>query len=415
MNSKKQEYNIISKCRISNSKNINNILNLGDQPLANSFKERKEDIDKKFPLSISYCHDSSLVQLNETVAKEILFNKYLWITGTSLTTKHYIESFVENAIKNTNIKKNDFILEIASNDGSLLKTFMNKGYQNILGVDPAKNLAKKANENGVKTLPEFWNFSLALEIIKKYNSVKLLIARNVIPHVSDLIDVIRGIELILRKDGTGIIEFHSASKIQQELHYDSIYHEHLCYFSIKSISYLLNKFNLYPFHIEKSPISGGSLVIYFSKEKKSKSKELEEATNYEDINKINTYNSWLNFADKVYKHRQNTKNILKNFNTKKIIGFGSSARSQTYLNFCGINFNTISAIIDNNPFKQNLYSPGSSIPVISFEKGMSMSPDIIIILAWNFKNEIINACLKNNFAGKFLIPFPSDLKIIAGK
>ena len=108
MNLKKQEYNIISKCRISNSKNINNILNLGDQPLANSFKERKEDIDRKFPLSISYCHDSSLVQLNETVAKEILFDEYLWITGTSLVTKDYIESFVENAINNTNIKKNDY-------------------------------------------------------------------------------------------------------------------------------------------------------------------------------------------------------------------------------------------------------------------------------------------------------------------
>ena len=149
MNLKKQGYNIVSNCRISNSKNINNILNFGEQPLANSFKERKDDIDKKFPLSISYCHDSSLVQLNETVEKEILFDKYLWTTGTSLTTKSYIKSFIKNVIRNTNINKNDFILEIASNDGTLLKTFIQKGYKNILGVDPAKNLAKKANDNGV--------------------------------------------------------------------------------------------------------------------------------------------------------------------------------------------------------------------------------------------------------------------------
>ena len=415
MNLKKQGYNTVSNCRISNSKNINNIINFGEQPLANSFKEKKDDIDKKFPLSISYCHDSSLVQLNETVKKEILFDKYLWTTGTSLTTKSYIKSFIKNVIRNTNINKNDFILEIASNDGTLLKTFVKKGYNNILGVDPAKNLAKKANDNGVKTLSNFWDFSLASTIVKKYNYAKLLIARNVIPHVSDLIDVIKGIELILRKDGVGIIEFHSATKIQQELHYDSIYHEHLCYFSIKSISFLLNKFNLYPFHVEKSPISGGSLVIYFSKEKKSKTKELEEAINYEDVNKINNFNSWLNFADRVHKHRLNTKNILGNLNTKKIIGFGSSARSQTYLNFCGIDFNTISAIIDNNPYKQNLYSPGSSIPVVSFAKGMFMSPDIIIILAWNFKDEIIKACLNNNFIGKFLIPFPYDIRLVSGK
>ena len=213
----------------------------------------------------------------------------------------------------------------------------------------------------------------------------------------------------------GIIEFHNASKIQEELHYDSIYHEHLCYFSIKSISILLNKFNLYPFHIEESPISGGSLVIYFSKEKKTKTKHLEQAIIYEEKNKINTYSSWLKFAEKVYQHRLDTNNMLKNLNSKRIIGFGSSARSQTFLNFCGIDFNTIRAIIDNNPYKQNLYSPGSSIPVVNFTEGMAISPDIIMILAWNFRKEIIDLCLKNKFAGKFLIPFPNDLKLIEAK
>ena len=411
MNIEKQ-YQIINKCRISDSKNIKKILNLGIHPLANSLKETRDKVEKIFPLSISYCSDSSLLQLNQTISKEILFEKYLWVTGTSLMTLKYIDLFVDRVIKNVRLKKNDYIVEIASNDGTLLKGFIKKGYNNVLGIDPAKNLSELANQSGIKTMPKFWTTSLASEIVKENDYANIIIARNVIPHVSDILDVISGIYFCLKEDGVGIIEFHDASIMQQELHYDYIYHEHLCYFSIQSLTYLLNQNKLYPFHIEKSPISGGSYVIYFTKHQKEKTRDLVNAISFDKNNKINDYNSWLNFASKTIDHQKQTINILKSLQGKKIVGFGSSARSQTYLNYCGIDYKQILTIIDNNSLKQNLYTPGSSIPIVSFEKGMSILPDIIFILAWNFKDEIIKQCNDYGFKGNYLIAFPKKIVLI---
>jgi len=217
-----------------------------------------------------------------------------------------------------------------------------------------------------------------------------------------------GIELILRKDGVGVIEFHDAGKIQTELHYDSIYHEHLCYFSIQSMTYLLNQFVLNPFHIEKSPISGGSWVIYFSKNKRKQSAKLEQAIIEENENKINHLSCWQGFARKVEAHRKETLEIINSLNGKKLVGFGSSARSQTYLNFCGIDNKQIDAIIDNNSLKQGFFAPGSSIPIVNFEQGMGMNPDLIFILAWNFRNEIAKECRSYGYQGEFFVPFPQE-------
>ena len=409
-----KKYEIITRCRISKSELID-VLHLGEQPLANSLKNNQKNSEEKFPLSISFCEDSSLLQLNETVDKEVLFDHYVWVTGTSKTTQRYANVFADRLISNLDLKQEDFIIEIASNDGTFLNPFLTKGYKNVLGVDPAKNIAEIANQSGINTLPEFWNSSLANQIVSDNGFAKVVFARNVMPHVSELLDVMAGIELILRKDGVGVIEFHDAGKILEELHYDSIYHEHLCYFSIQSMTYLLDRFALHPFHIEKSPISGGSKVIYFSKEKRQKSPELREAVIEENSNQVNELSSWQDFSKRTIKHRKETLDILESLNGKTIIGFGSSARSQTYLNYCGINSEQINAIIDNNPLKQGMYAPGSSIPIVDFEQGMALNPDLIFILAWNFRDEIVKQCKMYGYTGDFLVPFPNEPYFHNGK
>ena len=401
-------YKSIKKCRISNSSNLINILHLGDQPLANSLKDIQSGNEIKYPLSISFCEESSLLQLNETINKEILFNLYVWVTGTSAIARNYANIFSKRVIEIGDLNKEDLVVEIASNDGTFLKPFLNKGYSNVIGVDPAKNVADTANQQGIRTLPDFWSLSLAEEIVSTHGNARVVIARNVIPHVSELLDVIAGIELILKKDGVGVIEFHDAGKILMELHYDSIYHEHLYYFSIQSMTYLLNRFSLNPFHIEKSPISGGSWVIYFSKEKRKKSLVLQKAFIDENSNKVNHLSSWQDFAQRTNTHRKKTLDMLKSLNGKKVVGFGSSARSQTYLNYCGINNKQINAIIDSNQLKQGLFAPGSSIPIVNLEKGISMNPDFIFILAWNFRDEIVKLCRTSGYKGEFLIPFPKE-------
>jgi hypothetical protein len=404
----KRHFSTIKNCRISESNELIDILHLGDQPLANSLKKNQKGNEEKFPLSISFCEKSSLLQLNETIDKKILFNHYVWVTGTSQSAKNYSKAFAECLTLVASPEKDDLIIEIASNDGTFLKPLALKGFRNVLGVDPAKNIAEIANQNGINTLPEFWSSSLANQILNENGAAKVVFARNVIPHVSDLLDVIKGIEIVLKEDGVGIIEFHDAGKILKELHYDSIYHEHLCFFSIKSMTYLLNRFNLNPFHIEKSPISGGSWAIFFSKEKRQKSANLEKTIVLENKNKVNNLSSWKKFAKDSIAHRKKTLDIIESLNGKRIVGFGSSARSQTYLNYCGLNNGHIEAIIDNNKLKQGLFSPGSAIPIVNLKQGFELNPELIFILAWNFKDEIVNLCRASGYKGEFLLPFPKE-------
>ena len=410
---KKNNCVLIEECRISKSKDLTKVLDLGFQPLANSLKKKQFDKEDKYPLTLSFCEKSSLLQLNETIKKEILFDSYVWVTSTSSTAKNYSEDFYNNINQNIQLdKENDLIIEIASNDGTFLKPFMRNGFKKVLGVDPAQNISQLANKDNIKTINEYWSKDFADNLKKTHGSAKLVFARNVIPHVSELDSVVSGVESILDENGVGVFEIHDANIIFNELHYDSVYHEHLCYFTLKSITYLLNKFNLYPFEIKRSPISGGSFVIFFSKKKQPQSKALELEIANEEKTKINNANSWIKFATKVEKHKDEIKKIISSFSKKKIIGFGSSARSQTFLNFCGFDNNNLDLIIDNNPLKQNLYSPGTNIKIVNFENGIKSKPDAIFILAWNFKDEIINQCKSAGYQGNFIVPFPSIPKVL---
>jgi len=401
-------YKTINTCRISESGNLIKILDLGLQPLANSLKINADDLEEKFPLSISFCPESALVQLNETITKNVLFDQYVWVTGTSTVAKEYSKVFFQRVVMRAGLKQKDFVIEIASNDGTFLMPFISNGYTNIIGVDPAANIAEMANKIGINTLNEFWDMNISKKLVSEHGNAKVIFARNVIPHVEELLEVIAGIENALREDGVGIIEFHNVGGILEDTQYDSIYHEHLCYFSIKSMTYLLNRFRLFPFHIDISPISGGSYVIYFSKTKRESSKELKNLIQTEITNQVNDLDSWIQFAERTKKHKDKTLAILSSLKNKTIIGFGSSARSQTYLNYCGVTSKDIMAIIDNNPLKQGLFAPGSSIPILSFEQGMKKNPDLIFILAWNFKDEIIKECRNNGYEGEFLVPFPEE-------
>ena len=401
-------YENIQNCRISGSSNLIAILELGNQPLANALKKAPDETEDKFPLTLMYCPDSSLVQLKETIDKEVLFSDYTWVTGTSPSTRDYARLFFQRVVEVAKPDSDDLVIEIASNDGTFLIPFIECDYHNVLGIDPAKNIVREANQRGVRTLYRFWGKQVSEETVADFGNAKVVIARNVIPHVSELHDVIAGIEYALRDDGVGIIEFHYAGQILQELHYDSIYHEHLCYFSIKSITYLLNLYDLVPFRIDTSPISGGSYVIYFSKKKFQQSDNYLNLLEKENLFGVNEIQAWKKFAKACYEHKQKSIDIAGSFSSKIVLGFGASARSSTYLNFCGFDSTHIQAIIDNNPLKQGMYSPGTSIPIVSLERGMQMNPDLIFILAWNFRDEVVKECRINGYKGEFLVAFPNS-------
>lgn len=407
------KYRIITQCRVCESTDLASVLELGMQPLANSLKSGFSQPENKFPLTLLFCAKCSLAQLRETIDKEILFKKYLWVTGTSSTACSFANNFYSNVLAAGNPSKKDLIVEIASNDGTFLKPFRDSGY-NAFGVEPAENIAELANRNGVKTVHAFWNRETAGKIVEVHGNPKVIIARNVIPHVSDLHEVVDAFRFCLATDGTGVIEFHDAGIILDELHYDSIYHEHLCYFSIKTMGILLRQFGLEPFHLDYSPISGGGYIIYFSKKKRVPSAAYSDFTEKENRRQVNHRSSWEKFAENCREHKTRSKEILKSFVGKTIVGFGSSARSSTYLNFCGFTDADIRVIIDNNKLKQGLFSAGSSIPIVSMSEGLALKPDIIFVLAWNFLDEIIRLCKDHGYRGKFLVSFPRAPKILEG-
>ena len=410
----KQIFETIHSCRACGYDCLVDILDLGRQPLANSLVKHQNDPPQKFPLSTAFCPRCSLFQLKETIPKEILFDHYVWVTGTAKGTLEYAGLFAQRVIQRAKLKKGNLVLEIASNDGTVLKQFIAQE-MDVLGIEPAKNITDIALKQGVRTEATYWDVDVAKGVINRYGHPEVVIARNVIPHVSELHNVIEGIALALSDNGTGVIEFHSGEVIADMLHYDSIYHEHLCYFTVHSLTQLLERYGLYSWGADVSPISGGSIVLYFSKAKITPEPEYLALLQREKESGVNNCETWERFGCEAKVHREKTLSILKELSNKKMVGFGASARSATFMNFCGIDHKYLQAVIDNNPIKQGYMTPAGDVPIVSIEPGMALKPEIIFILAWNFKDEIIEQCKKHGFKGEYILPFPHYPHIIHGE
>lgn len=408
-----QIFETIQKCRICDSADIVTFMDLGDQPPANSLRAELNEELPDVPLQLVHCAKCSAVQLSATVDPKFLFSHYVWVTGTSKTVHEYSKYFSSNVLKRSLQVEKPFVVEIASNDGTFLKDFVEKGCE-ILGVDPAKNIAEMATKEGVPTMADFFNLDTANIIKKEYGNADIVFARNVIPHVKDVHSIINGIAELLKEDGLGVIEFHYSQIILNELHYDSVYHEHLFFYSLKSIIYLLKEYGLKPFDLTKSPISGGSLVIYFSKNQREQSVELKEALTLEEKNKTNEVQTWQEFATACSIHAKELKKIVKEYKQKgPIIGYGASARSSTMLNYAGLNSDVIDYVIDKNPLKHGRYTPGTNIPIISFEQGKELFDKCaaILLLAWNFEKEITEELRANGYKGCIIVPLPNKIRI----
>ena len=405
---------IRKKCVITGEK-LSVLLKLGNFPLANDLKFQSNTEVDTYELSLCYSNKSNIVQINNVVNPDILFKNYLWVTGTSKKINIYKSVFY----RKTNLilgkdQKNKKILEIASNDGTFLETFNKNNKYEVLGVDPAKNLIPIAKSKGIRTINKFYNIKTAKFIKEKYGKFHFIYARNVIAHVKDINSFVKSFKINLEKKGIGCLEFHYLDSILKGLQYDSIYHEHIYYFSLKSISILLKKYNLFLFDCFKSPISGGAMVVYFSSEKKPKTINLLKQLKYENETGINTKYYLKKFANDCLNHKKVFKNkILKIINNKNIVGYGASARGATLLNFLEIKKKHISKIIDMNSLKHNKYIPGLNIKIVDTKYLNQSKPDFILLLSWNFKNEIIKYLKANiKFECTVILPLPNKFKLL---
>jgi len=409
-------FETVNACRVCNSSAISEVMSLGEQPPANSLYKKNKVKPPSVPLRLMYCEECSTVQLGEDVDPKYLFSEYLWITGTSDTALQYSKEFVRKALNHSLAIDSDiFIVEVASNDGTFLQQFQKAGCK-VLGVDPATNIAEIALKNGVPTQADFFTKELAQLLRNDHGAADIVFARNVVPHVKEIHSVISGVETLLSRNGIGIIEFHNAGLLLEQLHYDYIYHEHLFYYTLTTIGTLLKKHNLFIFDVNLSPISGGSWVVYFSKQLKDKSQALVSAQSSEIEIQYNLQQSWFDFSKNAKKHADKLTDLVKNQikNHGKLIAYGASARSSTLLNYCGINSKHINVVIDKNPLKNGMLTAGSDIPIVSYQEGLKYIKDskIILLLAWNFRDEIIKDLRASGYKGKFIIPLPGDPHIL---
>lgn len=408
----------IANCRVCGSARVEQFFDLGDQPLANALVRDASASDPVYPLSLSFCRDCALVQLDHTADPGELFSHYVWVTSTSSTARAYAETFCERLLSRLGGGQSGYVLEIASNDGTFLKPFLRRGVA-CLGVDPAANIVDMAKAEGVPTLCGFFGEALARDVVAERGPARAVFARNVLPHVAGTGDFAEGLRVAAGADGLVVIEFHYARTILEELHYDSIYHEHLCYFTLKSLTRLLNDHGIFPFDLEESPISGGSLVLFsrtapsLESEKSARLKAFEAA---EEASGANGLEAWKRFAQASFQHRGALLALLEAEARagRRVVGYGASARSSTMLNFCGVGPGLVQAIADQNPMKHNLFSPSTHIPIQAPEAVMESKPDTVVILAWNFFAEISGILRERfGFTGRIIMPLPHPPRVMS--
>lgn len=407
------DYVTIDKCRICDSLDIQEILNLGFQPLANNLREiLDKSIEKKFPLILVRCKACTSIQLSVNVNPKLMFQEYLWVTGTTETARKHCEVLAQEVIKWT--KNSAEVLEIGSNDGTLLREFRKLTSGKIHGVDPAKEISDSARTNDINIHADFFNLRFAIDFVKDFGKVDIVIARNVLSHVPDLIDVIKGIDKLLLEDGIFIVEFHEASRILNEIHYDSIYHEHTFYHSIRSMTEAQSKVGLIPFDIMESPISGGSFVLVSSRITKKPSQGLLEAIERENSLGVLNEDAWLNFAKLAAKNLEDINEFLVSNSKRKIRAFGASARSSTLMNAIGERAKGLEAIADNNPLKWGKLSPGNHLKIDSPKTVIQSDTEIVFICPFNFEGEIVKYLREEmNWHGDVFLPLPGQPRVYA--
>ncbi|MFC1625814.1 methyltransferase domain-containing protein [Patescibacteria group bacterium] len=402
----------ISHCRLCDSKRLKTVIDLGNSPPPNTLLTKRQltKYEPSFPLKVNYCLSCGQVQLSHVVSPELMFQNYPYVSSTSSVMVNHFKNYAKSTFDKLKLNKNDFVVEIGSNDGILLKFYKNLGAK-ILGIDPAKNIAAQANKAGIKTLPLFFNSRLAKKIVKKYEPAKLILANNVFAHINDLNDVVKGIKMLLDKDGVFIIEFPYLVDVVDNNVFDSIYHEHLSYLAVGPLKKFFEKNGMEIFNCLKTPVQGGSIRIFVKKRhgKYPISKSVTKFLDLEKKKKINLLGTYTKFFKRIKETKKDLNYILEKLRkeNKRIAGYGAPGRSTTLLNYFDINPSTIEYIVDDNPNKQGLFTPGTHIPIYNPAKIKKLKPDYIVILSWNFAEPIITKLSDfKKRGGRFVIPIP---------
>lgn len=404
------------KCRNCKTELIE-FFSLGQMPPINSFLKKEELAgERKYNLTVAFCTKCYLVQLIDIIAPEDLFRDYIYFSSTSKYFLEHCRKVAADLTKKLKLGKKSLVLEIASNDGAQLQYFKELGTP-VLGVDPAKNIAKVANEKGIKTIAEFFNYDFAKKLKREQNiQADLVFGANVLAHVPEIVDFVKGIKEILKPKGTAVFEFPYVKGLMENK-FDIIYHEHVFYYSLIALINLFKRADLEIYDVEMTPMQGGSLMIFVSNpgtfSTSDNIKNLVKQEIADDFDKLETYKK---ISENVLKLKNELIGLLVKIKKegKKIAAYSAPAKGNILLNYFGINSNYLDFIVDKSEAKQGLYTPGTHMMVYPLAKIYKEKPDYLLVLCWNIADEVINMPELQEYrkqGGKFIIPIP-EMKIV---
>ncbi|MBP9711282.1 MAG: class I SAM-dependent methyltransferase [Candidatus Pacebacteria bacterium] len=399
---------IHTSCRMCGSTKLHKVMDLGDQPLANAFlaKEQLAQPEATYPLVVYWCEECSLAQLIHTVDPSILFRDYVYFSMGMPKVSDHFRRYAEDALSRFVTDPSQLVVEVGSNDGVLLLSI--KDRVRVLGVDPALNIAKLANERGVETLAEFFSESLAKQIKESHGSARIIIGNNVIAHIDDHTDLVRGVRELLDPDGVFVFEAPYLTDMFDNLAFDTVYHEHLNFFAVRPLVQHFASKGLEVFDVELHPVQGLSLRVFVGHPGKHPvSSRVQERVSDElkrGFDKRSTYEELAqkvaHIKDEVVIHLQNLKK-----SGKKIAGYGAPAKGNTLLNYYGIGPETLDYLTEALPSKIGKFSPGMRIPVIDIDEARKNPPDYFFMLAWNYQKAILEKETEfRTKGGKFVMP-----------
>jgi len=383
-------------------------------PLANSYLKYAQlnQMEAFYPLHVQVCDACLLVQLEPVSNPEEIFSDYAYFSSFSDSWLEHARTYSETVIRRFGLNSGNWIVEIASNDGYLLKNFVAKGIP-VLGIEPAKNVAKEAIRSGVPTETEFFSDAMARKLIAGGRHADLIIGNNVLAHVPDLNAFVAGLKLLLANAGVITLEFPHLMRLMEENQFDTIYHEHLSYFSFTAAQNVFERHGLKIFDVEELVTHGGSLRTYLchlEDEKKVVGERVRNLITKEKAAGFHSLAHYRSFDEQVKKTKRKLLEFLitaKN-DGKSIAAYGAPAKGNTLLNYCGVRSDFIDYTVDRSPHKQQLFLPGTHIPIHHPDKVRETRPDFLLILPWNLKDEIIDQMQYiREWGGQFLVPIPT--------
>ena len=404
---------LVAACRACGGRLTVTMADLGMQPASNAFIESPAAFqqEKRYPLRAKVCESCKLVQIDYDVAPQELFGNYVYFSSYSDDWLAHAKAYCEMARKRFALGRSSLVVELASNDGYLLKNFLGLGIP-VLGIDPSDTVAAAAAKIGVPTLVEFFGKKLAEDLVRQERQADLIIGNNVLAHVPQLNDFVAGISTLLRANGNVTIEFPHLLELIEQVEFDTIYHEHFSYFSVYAIEQVFARHGLRLYDVERLPTHGGSLRIFAAHAARADLKDsasLNEVRAQERAAGLHELGTYAKFSQCVAECRDSLLAFLATTKRegKRVAAYGAAAKGNTLLNFCSVTPQDIVFVADRNPHKQKKFLPGTHIPVVSPEELMQAKPDYVLILPWNLRDEIRQQ-LKGieAWGGRFVTPVP---------